>query len=98
MIDGDTRQRLLEKFKKNIDDIIQRYKHIDDTYDSIINLSRSDEMDTMELQEVSFIKKGRKITRSTNTSPSFDEIYFHLCGKNDFEDILNRLCWNTFRH
>lgn len=89
---ADAQRDLLERYKRSIDEIIQRYKHIDDTYDEIVNIDQSDELDTLQLQDVSFIKKGTRKTCAGLHLLSLEDIHARLCTASDFEDVVHFLC------
>lgn len=80
---------ILDKYEKNIKDLISRYEtHEEDSMD-IVDVFDYAEEETLYLDSISFIKNN---TEKTLTEGSkiliFQDIYKMLCTECDFEEIF----------
>lgn len=95
----DAQKEFLKKYKKNIREMIRRYKNIDDAKDSVIRIGTrrrssvssfvgsNKEPDPGYFENISFLKAQSGRRMPCNRVVGFEEVYQMLCRPCCFEDV-----------
>lgn len=85
-------KKIIKKYKKNVQQIIDKYKALDDTYDDIIDLVNYEKLKSSYYEKISFLKNTpSKSTHRTDRILTFEDAYKRLCCNCDFYDICDIL-------
>lgn len=87
----DEQREFLRRYKRNIREIIKKYRDVDDRYDSVISINEYEEVNTSACNDISFLRHSAARPGMSGGVIGFEEVYLRLCCLCDFDDIFGFL-------